>query len=194
MVAGHMEGLDAIDVLTVNGERLSRSGEQTDPGTASLESVGQLGRGVDQVLTVVEHEQEVLVSQRVEQGFGIGPPRLLPQPEGGRDRSRDLGRLGERGEIDEPDTVGSAIQAVCGDVQSEAGLAGSARPGQGDDAGRSEQGPDFRELRLTSDETAERAGQVVRELGVVERPEGREVDLEAVGADLEDALWTTEVL
>ena len=101
--------------------------------------------------------------------------------------------LQERGNVHEPDSVARAVEEVGCYVQGEARLARASRAGQGDEPGGGDKGADLGELLLAAYERAQRARQVVGELRVVERAQGREAHVKPLCLELEDPLGAAEV-
>ena len=60
------------------------------------------GGGVEHLLTVVEHGQEIEVAQLFRQGLGPGPAVVITMTEAGRQRERHERGIAERCELDPP--------------------------------------------------------------------------------------------
>jgi hypothetical protein len=104
------------------------------------------------VLAVVQDQQGPAAGQRGEQaaervGLLLGgrsgraarvEQGLLAQAVRGRRGGRDLGRVADRGQLDQPHPVGRGAQLGPGRLDGQPGLARPAGPGQGEQAVRSE--------------------------------------------------------
>src|SRR5512138_4030685 len=91
------------------------------------------------MLAVVEDEQDGPAAQVIDEDLERRAVRIATQVE---DREQDLGDEvgGSDGrQLREPDTVRELVQALCRDLQAEAGLAGAAGAGERDEAIRGEQ-------------------------------------------------------
>ena len=98
---------------------------------AGGEQVDDEGRGVDDLLEIVEHEQEVLVAQ---EGREAGDERFVA----GVAHVEDLGngggyviRVADRRKRDEPNAIREGVSAHCGYRKGKAGLAHATRSGKG---------------------------------------------------------------
>jgi len=105
------------------------------------------------VLQVVEHEEHLALPQVVVEGVAERLPRELSEAQrAGDGRDHQLG-LGERGEGDEDRTVGEIGGRLNRGLDSEAGLADAAGPGDGEQASAPpQQVPQRRQLLLPPDE------------------------------------------
>ena len=117
---GLAERRDRQQRLAGDAERLAAGGDDPQPRAVAEQLVGQVRAGVDEVLAVVEHEQGVGVGQAVEQPGSRVPagrplsaveqrPRL-PQADRAEHRLRHVGRVGDRGELGQPDPVGDVVR------------------------------------------------------------------------------------
>jgi hypothetical protein len=100
-----------------------RGGQDADLRAGGQHPAGQPGRGGHQVLAVVQDQQGPAVSQRGEQAaervgrlFGRRPgrtacveERLFAQAERGQRGGQDLGRVADRGQLDQPHPIGRAV-------------------------------------------------------------------------------------
>ena len=89
-----------IDVFALDPEQLARGGQQAEPRALAVEHRGQPGRGVDDVLAVIDDNQEVLARKGVGQHLVKWSARLLPDPQSGGQRRSDLCLISDRGQID----------------------------------------------------------------------------------------------
>ena len=162
--------------LLLAGQAQGRpAGRQHRQAGARREQVGDGGsRRRQQVLHVVQHQQETPAPQVRAQDVERGAAGRLAQPQRPRDGRREQGRVGQRGEGDEPDAVGVPGRHRPGNLQGQAGLPHAPRSGQGQQARArtQEQLPDSGHLALPPDE-ARQGGRQVQPLGVQGRVGGR---------------------
>lgn len=121
------ERRDGAHELARDAEPLARRRDRVDAGTRLQQRLDDLGDAVEEMLAVVEDEQRALRAQMREnpgaRGADVGDRRL----DGLRD-AIDEGIVGrERGELDEPDAVGKALQHVGAELQAES-LSSRRRP------------------------------------------------------------------
>ena len=146
---------------------------------------------VEQVLAVVEHEQELLRAQEVEQGLVERLTHTGLHAERGGERFDDRVRLTDGRELAEPRAVVVAREDVGGDLGREPGLAHAAHAGEGHDPRVVERARDVCQLALASDETGGLERQVARER--IERSQRREVVFKIVVTDLQHVFGSLEV-
>jgi hypothetical protein len=121
----------------------------------------QIGACLQHVLAVVEDQEQVTRTKRLEERLG----HLLRT--GGVDRQRggnslrDERRVGERCEFDEPDAMRIGPEQLIGDAQSEARFAAPAGAGQRQQAGTRLNAAHGRDLLFPSD----KAGEMDRQVG-----------------------------
>jgi hypothetical protein len=161
-------------------------------GAAVQEPVHRRSR-VDDPLEVVQHQEEIPVpevaGQRVEQIRA----RLLPHPQGRGDVRGNQGGVRHRAQVDHVHAVVYPVDLLGGDPQRQAGLAGAARPGEGEEPGAGEQFADLGELPLPSDERGSRWRQV-RPPWPSEGADRWEVGRETVDDQVVEGLGLVEVL
>jgi len=125
----------------------------------------QLSGCTEQVLTVVHHQQQLLVLQVREQQGQRLRRRLVPQVQG-----RQNGVAHQRGilnlsELDQPGAVREAASEVGRHPDRQAGLADPARPDEADQAGGGEPLSQFRQLAAAADEAGRFRRQVAQAVG-----------------------------
>jgi hypothetical protein len=133
------------------------------------------------VLAVVQDQQGTAAGQRAEQAaervdlLGGHPGRaargeqhLLAQAERGQRGGRDLGRVADRGQLDQPHPVGHGGQLGPGRLDGQPGLACPAGAGEREQAVRAEQAGDLGELVVAADEAGQPGGQVGARCGLGE--------------------------
>ena len=112
------------------------------PGAARQQRRDQVRHGVDQVLAVVDQQQALPAAEPVDeyvQFAALGPhpgleDRAAAQPDRGEHGRADLGRLGDRGEVDHPGAVAVLVAVAAAGLDGEPGLAGAAGTDHGDQA------------------------------------------------------------
>ena len=85
------------------------AGGQDDRPRAGCQQGGNVGRGLQHLLAVIEHQQEPRSRRARLSVSRSGIPRDLTHAQRGGDRRYDEGRIGQRGEIDEADAIGVAV-------------------------------------------------------------------------------------
>ena len=98
----------------------------------------QARRLLQDVLAVVQDDQQLTAGQRVQQSGGRGGHIPFGHTQGLRDGGRDQGRIGERGQLDQPGPVAEAGLGERRRPQRQPGLAAPTRAGQRDRSGRAE--------------------------------------------------------
>ena len=157
------QGVDGMQHLTRHTERLAARREDPQAGRSDQEGFGEPRGGVDEVLAVVQHEQELAAGQGGDQarsGAGVvGDPRDdLGGTDGGEHGGGQLVRAAERGQLRDPGLAGHAP----GDLAGQPGLAGATRPGQRDQPRRREQTGQPPDVRRAPDEARQRCGHRTR--------------------------------
>ena len=90
----------------------------------------QIGGGVEHVLAVVEHQQPDPALQRGGHALAHALARLLGDAQHRRHRVGHRRRIGDRGQLENPDTVGKFVGQSPRDLLCQAGLAHPADTGQ----------------------------------------------------------------
>ncbi|HSU08816.1 MAG TPA: hypothetical protein VLK57_06415 [Pseudonocardia sp.] len=143
--------------LSRHRERLAAGGEDLQAREAFQQRLHEVRGGVDEVLAVVEHEQELAVRERGEQtggrvGLDGNPGHDLGGADGVQNGRRQLVRASERGQLGDP----AFTRAGPDDLAGEPRLPGAARTGQGDQPARREQAGDPADVGRAADEARER--------------------------------------
>ena len=166
------ERLDRQRRLTGKPERLAAGGEDLEIGAAVEQRPDRAGRRVDQMLTVVDHQDGGLIADRLDRR----PQRLLARLRRGthavEQRERDALFVEHGGEFDEPHTAVGSTGRVGGGLDGERGLAHTAGPTDGDQSVFAQQVADVQQIALPADEV-DRADRQ-RGLGLVEGLQRRE--------------------
>jgi hypothetical protein len=129
--------------------------------------------GLGHLLEVVRDLEELAVAEVVAQDLQHGAAGRLGHAQGpGQDRGDQPG-VGHRGQVGEEGAVTEAGPQPLGDVEGQAGLAGPAGAGEGEQPGLAEEPHGLGGLVLPAHERGELGRQVARP--GVQRPGGREV-------------------
>jgi hypothetical protein len=102
------------------------------------------------MLAVVEDEEHRRVANRADERFH-GPTTAIGDVERGRDFSRDARGIGDRGEVDPPDSCVSR-RVGRGDLASETGFAASTGSGQCKQTRGPDQSAELAQLMCAADE------------------------------------------
>ena len=159
------------------------------------EELSDQRRGLDHLLEIVEDEQDLAGADPAGQAVADRDGAVLDESQDRGDRRSDEGRLANRFEGDEVDAVGEALGDRRRELEGQAGLAGAARAGQGEQAGRAQHRAGLLELGGPADERGDLGRQVVRP--AVERADrariiGQALDLEdcqPLGAEVLQAVF-----
>jgi hypothetical protein len=74
--SGERQRRHPVDGLAADAERLAAGDQQMHPRAAPRDGIGGLSAGADQVLAVVQHDQDVLRHQGIDQGLQHRPARF----------------------------------------------------------------------------------------------------------------------
>jgi energy-coupling factor transporter ATP-binding protein EcfA2 len=164
-VRGQREGPDAEDRFAGDAEGFAAGGEDPQAGDAPEEVGQECGGPLDEVLAVVDHEHRVAAPQglgQAREGFlaAAGEDRLA-EAEGVDDRLGDPGRVGDGREFDQADGLAAGREPV-GGLDGEAGFAGAAWAGEGDEPVRAEQVEEGVQFGFAADAGGQGPRQAVR--------------------------------
>ena len=167
----HLERLHGVLRLAAHAQRRAAGGQDGQVGHG-LDDRGDVRRGVEEVLDVVQHEQQVLAAQPVDDVVGDGLRGVAGGGHGVGDGWEQLARFEERRELDQAYAVGVAVadHRRCG--QGEAGLADPAGPAEGDQAAGAQQVGDAPDVVVATDERRGRDRQVAPAGSAVRRGRG----------------------
>ncbi len=159
-------------------------------GAVPGEAHGEVGDRIDQVLAVVQNQQGDPVGQRLREDVLHAPRRLLGDTRRFGHRSRNRCRVGECAELDEPRSIGEAIQDIEGRLDGEPCLADAAQSHNSDHALSREQ----RHKRLPLLGTPHEAGPYVRQIvnDDPDQPQRRELGSKIRMSQLEQPLGLRE--
>jgi hypothetical protein len=149
---GNSERRDAEENLARNTQRLTTRGENGQPGRTSEERIGEGCGGADEVLTVVEHEQELEGLELGHQSVDDGTAAQRSQIEPLGDRSGDEPAVVQCVQLDEQHAVGIRVFVVACQRQRQARLAHTAGTGERQQPRMREQGGQLAELVLPTHE------------------------------------------
>ena len=147
---------------------------------------------LDQLFEVVQHEQEIVVSEVFDHGVGQISTGHRPNPQGPGDLGRHERRIAHRTEIDEEHSVGMTIEPFPGDLEREPGLARAAGTRQREQPGAVQQAVDLHDLGRPADEGRTQRGQVRPPR--IERPQRGEAGVEPVDRQIMQMLRAIEIL
>ena len=107
----------------------------------------ELGARLQQMLAVVEHDQHATVLDEPRQGLGDRSPGLLLYAYDGSHRLGDEPWIGQRRELDQPDSVRVLVHHAGGDLQRQPRFADAAGARQRDEPGLRQELRDLRRAR-----------------------------------------------
>ena len=166
------QGTQRPHVLAGDAQALPAGGQHPHPRRAGQDRLGQLGGGVEQMLTVVQHHQHLAGPQEVDDRLGQAHLRALDHPQGDRHHLGQLVAAGRRGQLAQPRPVGEARQQLGRHLQRQAGLAHPADPGQRHQPGVTQLLGHRGQLHLAAHERTGQRRQIPRQH--VQRPQRRE--------------------
>ena len=109
---GQRERWNQIAGLADHSQPFSTGGHDFQSRRHLEERCRRVRARLDQVLTVVQDEQQVSTPQRVEKGDVRRPSGLLPHVQDRPHRGQYQSRIGQRRQLDQPDTVRVVIQEI----------------------------------------------------------------------------------
>jgi hypothetical protein len=116
-----------IDCLSIDSQRLPARRDDFQFGAGMQKMVREPGTGLDEVLAVIQHEQHLFAAQIIGEGVDQRDALGFAQMEDGGNGREDVGRVGQRRELDEPDPVFERRNLLCRKLQAEPGLPRPAR-------------------------------------------------------------------
>ncbi|OLT06129.1 hypothetical protein BJF90_18340 [Pseudonocardia sp. CNS-004] len=157
------EGSERAQVLPGDAEGLAARRQHGHARAAAADRLDRLGRGLDEVFAVVEHQQQPLGAQELHQPAGPVEPRPLADGQRGADRVDDRGRVADRRELDEPRAVGEPGGRGARRVQRQHRLPDPADPDDGHDPGVAHGGHEVLGITLAPDQDGAVGRQVARD-------------------------------
>ncbi len=156
------ERADRHEPFAVQPEALPTRREHSYAGASERERLHEArGRG-NEVLTVVQDEQDLPITERGDDAVGQRLPRTLRDRQGRGDEVADPGRVRQRTELAQPRAGGEPGQHLGRGLHRQPRLADTADAGQRDDPYLSERRRDLVDLVDTADERRELLRQVRR--------------------------------
>ena len=178
--------------LTSDSDRLAARGEDRQARQQNQQPCDELGDRAEQVLTIVEHRQEVPVAKLFHERLGKRPPEVVAMTERSRHGRWHERRIGNRRELNPAHSAFALIRGPDRELQHEARLAATPRTRQRHQPLFVEQRAQSNELRLATNEARQRNRKVAR--GLIERAQRGEIDSEIGMAHLPDVFRTPEIL
>ena len=173
-------------------ETLAAGSEHAEQAARAEQGVHRLRRHVEHVLAVVQDEQHPAAVKMLHHRVQDRLAGCMDDADGRRDRRRDVGRIGQRAQVDEPQPLRELIEQLAGGLDRQACLADAAGAGEGDERRGGEHALGLCDLPLATNEGRELAGKVVRT--GVQRPRRSELSDEARGHDLVETLRGGQIL
>ena len=143
------------------------------------------------MLAIVEHEQQPARRRFPDDRIHEGDIRLFTHCEDLRHDPRHKPGLTDVRQFDEPDAVRVRGLSLRRHFEREARFADAARADQGEETGRGEETPDFRNVVLTANKRCEFSREVIRRR--IDRAERRKILHEERVHDLKDPLGVRDI-
>jgi hypothetical protein len=158
----HGQRAQPVPGLTRQPERLPAGGQHLHIVGARQQGQAQLGGGLDHVLAVVQHDEQLAAGQRRGQHGSVRHPRPRRYLQGSRHRRRYPVRIGDRGQLDQPHPVREPGGDLSADLSGQPGLPDASRPEHGDQTVRAQQAGHFAHRFRPAHEAAQGAGKAVQ--------------------------------
>ena len=127
---GQHQRRDQNQPLPLDPQALPAGRQDHQPAARPLQHPGQRRRSGQQMFTVIEHQQQLLVAQELHQRLAGGLPGRGTHREHRSDRIIQADRIADRGQLAQPRASGKSRLHLLGDLHREAGLAHPAHTGQ----------------------------------------------------------------
>ena len=120
---------------------------------------GEVGRGGNHLLQVIEHEQQAPAAEHKAQALGERPVTGFLYAQRLSDRRKDEGRVADRSETDEPNSIREGLSDLDGHGLRQPRLPHATGAGQGDErhVGAEQQGTDGLDFVLAADQGRQRS-------------------------------------
>jgi len=141
-----------VNRLALGPERFAACGDHAYCRIGTQQRIGQARRCVDHMLAIVEHNHDLLRTERVRRGLRRCRARNEFKPECGGDGDRDEVRIGQRRQLGGPDPIGERRQLLSCDLEAKPRLADASGAGQGDQAVGGAKAQDLGQLGVTADQ------------------------------------------
>ena len=135
--------------LTGQPDRLTARRQQRQTRACFEQRQDEFRAGIEQMLAVVQHQQQLTLTDESDNRVHSRPARLVRKAECARHRNRDQIRIGDRREVDVPHPV---AELPC-DLNRQPRLTRTARAGKGDQPVVGQQPTHLGDLAFTADET-----------------------------------------
>ena len=146
------EGWHDHNAFSGDAEALAAGREHGHPRAALLELMNELDDGVEQVLAIVEHEQQLLPSQVNHEGVEELYSSTLRHAEDCRDRVDHDVRIPNSSQFHQPGAVAELREHLLRHVARQPSLADSTHAGQGHEPLRAQHRRELRRLALPTHE------------------------------------------
>ena len=152
-----IERRDRPDLLAVQAQRRS-AGREHAQRRATIQQLGDQGRDrINQVFAVVEHQEDPLGGQLLDESVLRRSQGLVVDPETGGDRGCHQAFVPHGCELDEAHTRRIPIGEPGGQFHAEPGLPAARRPHEGHQPDAIEHPHQFAGVRVTTDEPSQQA-------------------------------------
>jgi hypothetical protein len=149
---GHPQWGDPESRLTLDRQGLAAGGQHVQPRTRRRQLADQRGTRGHQMLAIVEHHQQVPVTELFGEGVDQRLSRLLADADGATHGCSHRGRIAHALQLHPAGPVGEPRAHVTGDLQREPRLATPTRAGQRDHTRVRDQPSDPGTFRVAADE------------------------------------------
>ena len=147
---GQGQGRHAEGHFAGDPQRFAAGGQDGQLRAGLQQRICQAGAGLDHVLAVVQDQQQLLLSRDIPAAASIAwGPVSSRRPRARAVTVGHQGRVGQRGQLHQPDAVSELLHQPGRGLQRQAGLAGAARAGQRHQAVGLQQMRDGSDLLLT---------------------------------------------
>ena len=151
---------------------------------AGEDRFGHVGRGIEHVFAVVDHDQHPPTGQGESEALADGHPRLWSDSQRAGDSVGHGCRIADGGKLDQPNAVGEPQRHLGGDLQRESSLPDASNAGQRDQSVGAHQLAQLFDLAVATDEAGRLRRKVARD--EVDRLQRRELGAQTGGTNLED--------
>jgi hypothetical protein len=152
--ARHPQRRHRHQVFPLDPQALAAGGQDHEPFARLLQDAGQRCGLIEQVLTVIEHQQQLLSAQELHQRLAGALPGSGGHREHRRDRIVRQGGVADRCQLSKPRPIRKPFRCLGGCLHCQPGLAHPARPGQGHHPRCGQRCRDVLQLALSADERA----------------------------------------
>ena len=129
----HSERRHPVKALIRRSQRLAARRHHMCCRVGPQQCFGHARRGVDHMLAIIEHKQELLRAERTRDPFGCYRTAGDLEPERSSDGDRDKVGIGQRPELGDPHPVGKVGSQVTRDLEAQSRLPDASSSDQGDE-------------------------------------------------------------